>query len=121
MAKTIRLTESDLVRLVKKVINEQDDTSFYDNKVNSLINDGYKIVDKISLPDGTYNLSGWGYTCYLNKDGKDTGYVYVTKNGIRGSWSNSNTKVNVVGGKIEKVEVYKMLFNQSKAGQPQQM
>ena len=102
----------------KTGLKEQDDTSFLDNKVNYLIQQGYKVVDKISLPDGEYNLSGFGYTCYLNKDNKNTGFVYVTTGGIRGSWENQ--KVNVMGGKIQKVsmgEVYKMLYNQSAAQQ----
>jgi hypothetical protein len=96
------------------MLKEQNDTSFVDKQVNGLIQEGYKVVDKISLPDGEYNLSGWGYVCYLNKDNKNTGYVYVTTGGIRGSWENQ--KVNVMGGKIQKLlygEVYKMLYNQS--------
>jgi hypothetical protein len=101
-------------RRYKAEVKEQNDTSFVDKQVNGLIQEGYKVVDKISLPDGEYNLSGWGYVCYLNKDNKNTGYVYVTTGGIRGSWENQ--KVNVMGGKIQKLlygEVYKMLYNQS--------
>jgi hypothetical protein len=115
MKKVIRLTENDLVRLVKKIMNEQVDTSRHDARVNSLIQDGYSVVDKISLPDGEYDLTGAGYICYLNKDGKNTGYAYVTTGGIRGMWDKQ--KVRVVGGKIPNLmygEVYKMLFNKSK-------
>ena len=100
-------------RLEKSIIREQD-TSFLDKQVDSLIQSGYKVVDKISLPDGEYDLSGSGYVCYLNKDNKDTGFVYVTTGGIRGMWQNKT--VNVVGGKIQKLiygEVYKMLNNES--------
>ena len=173
MKKIVRLTEKDLSRLVKKVINEgvevihtpeqliknlesqpnksatiyvedkslkvkysngsivglecentpvikeqSEDTSFLDGIVKELIKEGFKVVDKISLPDGEYDLSGWGYTCYLNKNNKKTGFVYVTTGGIRGSWENK--KVNVVGGKIQKNEfgeVYKMLYNKTEVGQ----
>jgi hypothetical protein len=103
----------------KTGVKEQNDTSFVDKQVNGLIQQGYKVVDKISLPDGEYDLSGFGYVCYLNKDNKNTGYSYVTTGGIRGSWVNQ--KVNVISGKIQKVsmgEVYKMLYNQTKVGQP---
>ena len=125
MYKNFTLTESEREQILNmhkdkgynKPLNEQIDTSFLDNKVNYLIQQGYKVVDKISLPDGEYNLLGWGYTCYLNKDNKNTGFVYVTTGGIRGSWEKQ--KVNVMGGKIQKVlmgEVYKMLYNQTKVG-----
>jgi hypothetical protein len=100
-------------RLEKSLIREQD-TSFLNKLVDSLTQSGYKVVDKISLPDGEYDLSGSGYVCYLNKDNKDTGFVYVTTGGIRGMWDNQT--VNVVGGKIQKLiygEVYKMLNNES--------
>jgi hypothetical protein len=46
MKKTVRLTESDLVRLVKKVIKEQD----YKNIQNATISKlGYKRIDKIGI------------------------------------------------------------------------
>jgi hypothetical protein len=105
------------IKQMMGLLNEQSDTSFLDNKVNYLIQQGYKVVDNISLPDGEYNLIGFGYTCHLIKDGKNTGYSYVTTGGIRGSWENQ--KVNVMGGKIQKVlmgEVYKILYNQTKVG-----
>ena len=121
MKKIVRLTESDLVRLVKRVINEQSENpnAGNDAKVQNLINAGYKVVPKFNLPDGEYELSGFGYTCYVNKDGKNTGYAYVTTGGIRGSWSGK--MINIVSGQIEKImygDVYKILFNQTKVGQP---
>jgi len=107
-------------RLEKRLLNEQDN-SRYDKQVDGLTQNGYQVTDKISLPDGEYDLSGMGYVCYLNKDKKNTGYAYVTTGGIRGSWANAGTKVNVVGGKIPQVEygeVYKMLYNKSEVGKP---
>ena len=109
-------------RLEKRLLNEQDN-SRYDKYVDGLTQNGYQVTDKISLPDGEYDLSGMGYVCYLNKDKKNTGYAYVTTGGIRGSWANDEIKVNVVGGKIQKPqsqngEVYKMLYNKSEVGKP---
>jgi hypothetical protein len=106
----------------KPLVNEQaeeQDMSRFDTHVKTLESKGYKVVDKISLPDGEYDLTGGGYICYLVKDNKDTGYAFVTTGGIRGPWDGH--KVNVVGGKIEKVrygQVYKMLYNKSVVGQP---
>jgi hypothetical protein len=125
MKKVVRLSENDLTRLVRKIISEtvvaEQDNSRYDKKVAGLTQNGYRVTDKISLPDGEYDLSGMGYVCYLNKDKKNTGYAYVTTGGIRGSWANSGAKVNVVGGKIPQVEygeVYKILYNKSEVGKP---
>ena len=106
--------------LEKRLLSEQDNPNRNAN-VEGLIKNGYQLTDKISLPDGEYDLSGMGYVCYLNKDRKKTGYAYVTTSGIRGSWANANAKVNVVGGKIPKLEhgeVYKMLYNKSEVGNP---
>ena len=121
MKKIVRLTESDMIRLVKRVITEQSENpnAGNDAKVQNLINAGYKVVPKFNLPDGEYELSGFGYTCYVNKDGKNTGYAYVTTGGIRGRWSGK--MINIVSGQIEKImygDVYKILFNQTKVGQP---
>ena len=40
MKKVVRLTESDLVKIVKRVINEQSENPFY----KALVNFGYKMV-----------------------------------------------------------------------------
>jgi hypothetical protein len=108
-------------KLENRLIVEQSENpnAGNDAKVQNLIKEGYKVVPKFNLPDGEYELSGWGYTCYVNKDGKNTGYAYVTTGGIRGSWSGK--MINIVSGQIEKImfgDVYKILFNQTEVGKP---
>ena len=66
MKKVIRLTESDLVRLVKRVIKEEEMSSGYDSlkKCASSFQNPFKTVDtggkyefsmSRKLPDGTYD------------------------------------------------------------------
>lgn len=64
MKKIVKLTEADLARIVKRVINEGDDFvmpgqnmkgDFYD-KVNMLINE-YSDIDKHDILDVLENLS----------------------------------------------------------------
>ena len=64
MKKVVKLTEADLTRIVKRVINEGDDFvmpgqnmkgDFYD-KVNMLINE-YSDIDKHDILDVLENLS----------------------------------------------------------------
>ena len=64
MKKVVKLTEADLARIVKRVINEGDDFvmpgqnmkgDFYD-KVNMLINE-YSDIDKHDILDVLENLS----------------------------------------------------------------
>jgi hypothetical protein len=100
-----------------------ENTSYYDERVKNLISvSGYEVVDKISLPNGEYDLSGSRSVAYLNKDGKDTGYAYVTTGKINGYWAYSNNKaVNIVDGKITNLiygNIYKMLFNKLRVGKP---
>ena len=68
-------------RLEKRLMLEQNELSGLDKYVNELIKEGYKVVPNFELVDGIYDLSGWANVCYLSKDGKDTGYVYVTTGG----------------------------------------
>ena len=124
MSKIIRLTESDLVRLVRKVIKEQEVSSDVDKYiVNPIIEDeGYKIVNELSLSDGVYNASGSGSVLYLYQNGKNTGYCIVATHGIRGMWD-ENTKVNVTNNTVQLPsiintgKVYRILYNQSLVGQ----
>ena len=105
----IRHIQESNQRLEKRLIVEQNE-QFLDGQVKKLEEDGYKIVPKFNLADGEYDLSGAGYVCFISKDGKDTGFAYVTTGGIRGMWNGK--KVQVVGGQIPKLmygEVYKIL------------
>ena len=125
MKKVIRLTESDLTRLVKRVIKEQKDNSSYldNNYVIELKQSGFKEVPKVELPDGTYMKGGGGYRIELyGSDKKHTGYVLVTRDGIRGIWQGQ--PIEIVNGTIAPepyrgpIEVYKTLFNKDVVGEP---
>ena len=105
----IRHIQESNQRLEKRLFVEQSQ-QFLDSQVTKLEEYGYKVVPKFNLADGEYDLSGAGYICYVSKDGKDTGFAYVTTGGIRGMWDGK--KVQVVGGQIPKLmygEVYKIL------------
>jgi len=57
--------------LEKRLLSEQDNPNRIDNpnrnaNVEGLIKNGYQLTDKISLPDGEYDLSGMGYVCIQN-------------------------------------------------------
>ena len=71
-----------------------------------LIQDGYKEVSEINLPDGEYNMGGSGYQIEINKGDTPTGYVLVVRNGIRGNWSGPIT----VSGKKVNEKVYKIFY-----------
>jgi hypothetical protein len=113
----IRHIQESNQRLEKRILKEQGDNSpnpFLDDRVNDFVSEGYKIVPKFDLPDGVYNLGGSGSVCYIMKDGKDTGYVYVTTGAIRGDWGKHT--VEIVNGQIKELlfgKVYKILFNES--------
>lgn len=70
---------------LRSVLMEQD--AFLDkNYVQPLLSKGFKIVDKISLPDGPYILSGEGYAFQLNNvRGYWTNYNVITVDGLRNS------------------------------------
>jgi len=80
---------------VKPLLIEQEDPS-----VKYLTDNGYKIVDKVSLPNGQYIYGGSGGVCYIyDKDGKtNTGYAVVMPYVIRGQWE--NTPIEVIDGKF---------------------
>jgi len=122
-----RIAESILynekLNQVRKVIKEQEVSSDVDKYiVNPIIEDeGYKIVNELSLSDGVYNASGSGSVLYLYQNGKNTGYCIVATNGIRGQWK--DTKVNVTNKTVQlpsiinTEKVYRILYNQSLVGQ----
>lgn len=125
MSKLFLISEEEKNRILEMhslLEQEGDENARYESKVNSLIEKGYKVVPKFDLPDGEYELSGFGYVCFVNKDGKNTGYAYVTTGGIRGSWERE--KVQITNGQIEKLmygKVYKILFNQSEVGKSKEL
>ena len=95
----------------KPLIKEQDDDKFLEGHVANVTKDGYKQVNKISLPNGEYKKQGSGYQVNLyDSDGKTfTGYVIVTTSGIRGAWNNQPE--NVTNGTIR--DAYKIFFKDS--------
>ena len=88
MKKIIKLTESDLTKIVKRVIEEQsfDPKKDYLSKGYIDVTDGFvKDTYALQIPDGTYKCDGAGYSFkILSNDGKDTGYVVIINSGIRG-------------------------------------
>jgi len=94
---------------VKPLIFEQDSehTNFLETSyIAPLIQDGYKEVPEINLPDGEYDMGGGGYRIEINQGDTPTGYVLVTSNGIRGMYSGPIT----VSGKKTDRNVYKILY-----------
>ena len=68
---------------LRPVLVEQD-AHLDKNYVQPLINKGFEVVDKISLPDGPYILVGSGYLFLLNDvRGGWTNYNVVTMDGVR--------------------------------------
>jgi hypothetical protein len=88
MKKIIKLTESDLTKIVKRVIEEQsfDPKKDYLSKGYIDVTDGFvKDTYALQIPDGTYKCDGAVYSFkILSNDGKDTGYVVIINSGIRG-------------------------------------
>ena len=68
--KVMRLTESDLRRIVKRVLNEQKP----DHYGEKLISNGYVEVDKLDLPDGDYIGNGGNLFKIKDLEGKLTGF-----------------------------------------------
>lgn len=55
MKKIVRLTESDLIRIVKRVINEGESEDIYEKLVNKLKQSGFKSTDKENWETMTKN------------------------------------------------------------------
>ena len=71
MKKIVRLTESDLTRIVKRVINEGESEDIYEKLVNKLKQSGFKSTDYENWETMTKNnmsvkvqLSSDGYNVY---------------------------------------------------------
>ena len=127
MKKVLRLTESDLVRLVKKVITEQEkDYSWLDSKVGDRYKqEGYIEVPKMDLPAGTYLRGGSGNAVVLfDSNKKNTGYILLMKSGIRGPYKGSPMELDgtpwypdTPDTPEEDGGLYKILFNKKVVGQ----
>jgi hypothetical protein len=103
-----RLTETNHMRKLMglPLLTEQHD-DFLDKRVKLLVDDGYKIVDKIDLPDDTYTKGGGGYIVEIKDiNGKDTGYAGITNSGIKDAYKG---KFEIKGGKPH-LDVYKIMF-----------
>ena len=79
MKKVVRLTEEDLVRIVKRVINEGESEDIYEKLVNKLKQSGFKSTNYVDWETMTKNnmsvkvqLSSDGYNIYaiVTVDGK---------------------------------------------------
>ena len=98
---------------INPLLNEQaDNDDFFDSYVKPLTDQGFKQVNEINLPDGTYKKNGSGYQIDLmDSDGKTfTGYSIITKNGIRGMWNGE--EVEIVSKALGEA-VYKIFFKNS--------
>ena len=126
MKKVIRLTESDLVRLVKKVINEQQkDYSFLDTHIGDKYKqEGYVEVKEMKLPAGTYLRGGSGNAVVLfDSNKKNTGYILLMKRGIRGPYKGKPMELDgtpwypdTPDTPEEDGGLYKILFNKDVVG-----
>jgi len=87
----VNLTESDLRRIVKRVLNEQDDP--YGEQLKAA---GYVEVDKLDLPDGDYIANGGNLFKIKDSEGNKTGfYGRPSSSTIRGiSFSDGNIVIS---------------------------
>ena len=112
----MRISESQFKRIAKSVLNKDKRQNILNEQERAVkltkekTTAGYKEVDKIKLPDGTYSKGGSGFGVKVkDSDGNDTGYYVVVNNGIRGPWSG---QFKISGGKPE-LDVYKILFKKN--------
>ena len=108
MKKIVRLTESDLARIIKRVINEQENTDGYEDITSWFFSD----PGVVYIPDGEYKVDGWSQSGKIKTmDGKDTGYMIYTPCCVRGRLSESLT-VSKNGGVISySDDIKKVMLN----------
>jgi len=99
MKKTVRLTENDLTRLVKRVMKEQitgDVAS--QTELKRCLDLAYpnKLANTSKLGAPMYVVNGLAYTFYTGN-----GRYFVQSTGVKGSFSCSNGKVVLTPGKSE--------------------
>jgi hypothetical protein len=78
MKKVVRLTERDLTRLVKRVINEQADSGFetYKKGITDLItSNGFTKIDGYTTPTYEKNLGERGIAYFIVRQYKSAPYV----------------------------------------------
>ena len=104
-------------------------SDFLEGVVRKFYDDGYREIDKVNLENGDYKKSGGGYYITLigkdlpkslidskdsiskfinGRSSEDTGYVIITNDGIRGSWSGQRTTIKD-GYPIDE-DVYKIMI-----------
>lgn len=96
MKKIVKLTENDLTRLVKRVMNEQTQDVAYEREKCLDLAYPNKLTNKSKLGAPMYVVNGVAYTFYT-----DNGRYFVQSTGVKGSFSCSNGKVVLTPGKSE--------------------
>ena len=85
----IRHIQESNIKLEKRILSEQqtDHKQNYLSKGYIDVTDGFnKDTYVLQIADGEYKCDGFGYSFKIvTNDGKDTGYVVVMENGIRGA------------------------------------
>ena len=86
MGQKFTITESERNQIRGLYEQQTDHKQDYLSKGYVDVTDGFnKDTYVLQIPDGEYKCDGWGYSFKIvTNDGKDTGYVVVIENGIRG-------------------------------------
>jgi len=106
--KVVNLTESDLQRIVKRVLTEGEKdciTNLPKEGYSDITSDFFKPDGVIFLPDGEYenmNTHRGDFAVVMGKDGNPTGYA-VCVEGVEGYRSNPvrSIKISLNGGGIQ--------------------
>jgi hypothetical protein len=106
--KVVNLTESDLQRIVKRVLTEGEKdciTNLPKEGYSDITSDFFKPDGVIFLPDGEYenmNTHRGDFAVVMGKDGNPTGYA-VCVEGVEGDRSNPvrSIKISLNGGGIQ--------------------
>jgi hypothetical protein len=102
MKRIIRLTESDLTRIVRRVILEQDTVIPTPSESAQRVPDidhTYIKVEKINLPNGVYKgMNGNRYFYVCDSNGSFTGYVVEGDYWSRGETPVDNQNIGIYNG-----------------------